>query len=887
MHHSKQSSMKHFLLSALFFLFALSGLKSQIFQGEIVNNKNEAVPNSSIYIRELSKGIVADDNGRFQTEIAAGRYTCEFRSMGYKSQSQTVDIPVSGRMIQVKLEEKIYGLREVIIYAKDEDPAYRIMRRAIAYAPFYRNQVESYQSNTYVKGSFRIDKIPRIFKAISRVNDQDVDVKDLIGSLFVMESDNEIRFTAPNNYHQRVKAAKSSIPPKFDMGKEALGVVTENIYTMNFLLPGAFRYYKFKLEDVEYNNSRIVNKIKVIPRRKNGNLYSGYLYILEDRWNVYAADLLSTEMGSTLRYRITFHEVKPSVYLPTTYDMSLDINSMGVKGEGRYYVSVTYQSVRVKVDKIPTVISTTMLPKTIDTLSSSKTKTVLLQKEKTLKRIAKLSGKENLSTKEAYRLSKLMQSVLESEEERKNQKSLEIKKFEKVNIDIDSLAFCADSAYWARVRVLPLQIEEQKSYTIADSINPPDSMYTLKKGSRTITVGGELGPKSVFGKILLGGGFRVNKNASLRFSGLTDVLNGYSFVDGFPLGQIFTYHQKLDSNRYITIKPSVHYVTARKTVRWQTETTWYYHPMRQGYVHLSFGHTAADLNSSFGMSKLLDAYTSLIYGKNFIRYYDKKFVHVSHQIDIANGLNWAISMNYENRSSLKNYTSFNVFNRTPRRNMPETWYLDFSNHKAAVFGVELSYTPRYRYKIESGQKSYVLSAYPTFTMQYKKGTDVSSKQQWSLFDVASLTISQKVSTSLFSKFNYAVSAGTFFNRKSLHLPDYKYFIESPMAVTEKTFDDSFNLLPEYIYSKRYWAEAHLNYTSDYLLLKNLSFLQSMLFDEGIHLHFLHADNQFTHYEGGYSVGLTEFSRIGVFMSFDGKKINGTTVRVSLPLLSIF
>ena len=880
--------MKHrHALSVFFLLFTVIELQAQVLQGKIVNKQGEPISNSSIYIRELSRGIVADDNGRFQTEIAPGAYSCEFRSLGYESQLQTVEIPASGKTIRIELSEKIYGLREVVVYANNEDPAYRIMRRAIAYAPFYRNQIETYRSNTYTKGNFRLDKIPRIFRVLSKVNNQKVDIKSLIGKTFVMESDNEITFKAPDTYTQRVKAAKSSIPKEFDMGEQAFKVVTSNVYTMNFLSPGAFRYYSFKLEDVEYSDKRVVNKIKITPRRKSGELYSGYIYILENTWNVYAADLSSTELGSTMRYRSTFHEVKPSVYLPTTYDMSVDINTMGVKGNGRYFVSIAYKSVTVKADKIPAAIAATMLPATPDKQIAQQTEALPAKKKKALNEIEKLSGKNNLSTKEAYKLSKWMQAVAESDEERQNRESLEIKEFEKVKVEVDSLAFRTDSAYWEKVRVLPLQVEERKSYAISDSINPPDSMRTLRKGSRTITVGGEVGPKSVFGKIFMGGGFKINENSSLRFSGLTDVVKRYSFVDGFSLGQTLTYLHNVDSNRYFILKPSAYYVTARKTVRWQTDATWHYDPMRSGYARLSFGHTASDLNALYGMNSVLDGITSFVYGKNFIRYFDRKFIQASNQIDITNGLNLMLSLGYESRHSLENRTAWNLFNKTPRENMPEAWYDDFPTHHAALLGLQLTYTPRYRYKIEKGQKEYVSSAYPTFALHYKAGTDVSDKHAMSVFGSAAASIHQTLKTSLFSHFIYSATAGVFFNRKSLYLPDYKFFQQNPMVVTDKFFNHSFNLLPDYTYSNRYWAEAHVMYISDYLLLKNLPFLQNYLFDEALHLHFLNADNRFNHIEGGYSIGLGGLSRVGVFTAFDGKKFNSVGVRLSLPMFSLF
>ncbi|MDR1742851.1 MAG: DUF5686 and carboxypeptidase regulatory-like domain-containing protein [Dysgonamonadaceae bacterium] len=879
--------MKQFRL--LFFFFCLAifpvSLNAQLLQGIVQNEKGEPVPNASIYISEIAQGIVANDKGQFQTNIKQGSYTCEFRSLGYEPKTLKIEVPLAQGILSVTLTDKVYRLDEVIVSSDGEDPAYRIMRKVIAYAPFYRNQVSEYRSQTYTKGSFHIDKIPGVIKRMSKMNGQKVDFNLLIGKTFVMESDNEIAFKAPNSYDQRVKAVKSSIPKEFDMGEEALKVVNSNIYDENIFKPGAFRYYKFKWEDVETNGGRTINKIKVIPRYKNGDLYSGYLYILEDTWNVFEADLTSRQMGTIIHNRVTFHEVKPSVYLPTTYDMNVNVNTMGVKGGGRYFVSITYQSVNVKQDKMPS--STGEISSFAENNAPSSISEKRKQKEdKTLKKMEKLFEKEELSTREAYQLSQMMQSVSETEEEKNKNKSLEIKYLENVEIKIDSSAFSLDSLYWAKIRMLPLEQSEARSYAVADSINPPDSIHGLSTGSRAITLELEAGPKSTGGKLLMGGGFKLGEKSLLRFDGIAHALNEYNFVDGFSLGQSLQYRLNLDSNCFLKIKPDVRYVTTRQTLRWKTEVQWHYQPFRQGYASLSFGHTAEDINRLYGMNRFLNSITAAAYGGNYIRFYDRVFFHATNRIDIANGLNLTTAFLYEKRATLQNLTSYNLFGEKVGPNMPDDWVSAFPNHRASILDIGLSYTPFYRYWINRGRKSYVTSNYPTFALRYKKGFGLPDNAVTSRFVLMEYSVKQSIKTSIFSRFRYAVGGGKFLNASSLQLPDYNYFRQNPMLVGDQPFNFSFNMLSEYSYSKDYWAEVHASYHSEYLLLKKLPFLQGKIFDEALHIHYLHTDGRRNCFEGGYSVGLGSFGRMGVFTAIDGADFKGVSIRISLPLFSI-
>lgn len=885
--------MKQYRVLFLFCCIILFPLlaKSQVLQGVIINEKGEAIPNSSIYISEIARGIVANDNGQFQTSLKSGTYTCEFRSLGYESKIEKIDVPATGKKLQITLTEKIYGLEEVVVVADDENPGNRIMRKVIAYAPFYRNQVNGFRSNTYTKGNFRIDKIPGLIKKMSKVNGQKIDLDALIGKTFVMESDNEITFKAPNEYKQQVKAVKSSIPKEFDMGEEALKVVNSNIYDENLFKTGAFKYYIFKWEEVETNAGRTVHKIKVTPRYKNADLYSGYLYIIDGTWNVYSADLSSSEMGATMRYRVAFHEVKPSVYMPTSYDMRVDVNTMGVKGGGRYFVSIAYHSVDVKNEKYSSEnISTSALAEN-NKISASIPKNAkrAAEKEKAIKQIEKLSEKEKLSTREAYKMSKLMQTVNESDEERENRKSLEIKDFEKIEIKIDTLAYKVDSAYWKKVRVIPLEVEESRSYVVADSLYPPDSLHLKGKGANSVSLEFSPGSKSVFGKILMGGGYKLNEKSWINFDGLAFAMNDYNFVDGFSLGQSFRYHLKLDSNRYLSIKPDLRYVTAREKLRWKTDITWHYEPIRQGYFNLSFGHTAEDINSLYGLNRFLNMITTATYGGNYIRFYDRKYLYVVNRIDVANGLNLATSFTLENRQMLQNLTSYNFFDKSVKENMPEEWAAIFPEHRAAIVGLKLTYTPFRRYRIRNGRKTYASSVYPTFSAIYKKGLDISGSENKasSKFDLIEVSATQTIRTSLFSRFKYSVGAGKFLDNKSMFLPDYRFFRQNPMLVTDKPFGTSFSMLPDYTYSRDYWVEFHSEYTSDYLLLKRLPFLQQKIFDEALHFHYLNTDGNMNHFEGGYSVGLGDVGRVGLFTSFEGKEFNGVSLRISIPIFTIF
>lgn len=867
--------MKQLFLYILGCIMIHTSLQAQQLKGVIVNEKGNPIANSTVYIMEAAKGIAADNRGEFQAMLTPGNYTCEIRSLGYESIQKSISIGEHDQSVRVVLRESTFMLDEVVVYASDEDPALRIMRKAIAYAPYYRYQIKEYHSEAYIKGSLTIYKIPRLLKRAMKVNSSDIDINTLIGKPLIMESQNNIHFSSPETYNQNVVALKSSIPKEFNISK-GLSIMTSSIYNSDLdgrispLAPGSFRFYNFKLENVDYQSDFIINKIKVIPRKKNPNLFSGYIYILENSWNVYIADLVASELGTTIHYRINYHQVKPAVYLPTTYDVTLTINTMGVKGSGKYYASIKYNS--VEVDEI------VFTDKHLEDQLAPQQKEIATELEK-------LSQKEQLSTREAYKMSKLMNEMVEPEIVKEQRVSLEIKEIERIKMEVDTLAWKRDSTFWSNIRVLPLREDEISSYQLSDSLSGNDTGAESDGGVNEVVLSVEEKPKKIIGKFIQGGRWQMNDKLTLRYGGLMGALKEYNFVDGFWLGQTVSLKYDIDKKRDFSFSPSLYYTTARREWLWHVAASFNHAPMSLGRFDLSAGYISRDVNSINGESRLMNTLTAINLGQNFIRFYDSRYVKAKYSIYIANGLQLYSGIEFDKRSILSNYTSYNFIGKEVFPNIPSD--SDFyPTHTATDIMLGLSYTPRYRYRVREGKKFYAYSKYPTLSIAYEKGINLLEVNQSPLYDKLTFNISQDINVSPFEQIEYHFSAGSFLSSERLYINDLHYIHNNQMMFTPNDFTRSFNLLPLYTASGDWWTEGHFNFKSQYLLLKNLSFLQRFSFDEAVHLHGLITEEEQLYLEFGYSIGFLGLGRAGIFTSLADKKIDGVGLRISYPLWNI-
>ena len=829
-------------------------LFAQLLTGKITDVSGEAIPNATLYIREVALGITADDNGEFQASLKKGSYTCDFSSLGYERKTLPLTIDKAETHLAVAMEKKVYALKEVIISANREDPAYAIMRKAIGMAPFYLHQIEKYESSIYVKGSVKVEKIPRLMTFGSNGKK----LKNLTNKLFLIESQNEVSFTSPNRYEQKVLAFSSTLPADIDAG-QVMSVMTANIYDPNAfgrispLAPGAFSYYKFALEGISMEGEHMINKIRVQPKKNNPKLVSGWLYIIENSWNVQSADLSATELGVTIRFTATYNEVKPSAFLPTAYDIDMKVDAMGVKATGKYYSSVQYKTVELSGAAQPAS------PKSQEQLNT-------------------LAAKEELSNREAYKMAKLMKETTEPEETKKERESLEINPGNaNIKVTVDTLAGNRDSSYWETIRKQPLKKDEIVSYQVRDSLKTKMETLRSKDSLQNRT------PAYWIGKLVTGESFPLNKKVQFGYSGLLRACPQYNFVDGFWLGQQFTLHTSFTESRALTISPSLYYTTAGKSINWQIDGSYQYAPMRRGNVSLSGGQTTADYNGESGTLLAINSIASLFFGENPVKFYKKKFVALSNTVELANGLPLTTGISYEKRNALHNRQSYNFFGNTPSSNLPNGQLMPMPDNSAMKVKIRLAYTPQYHYWKHRGKKMYIYSDYPTFSIQYETGISTGSQKSAS-FNKLEGNISQTIKISEFDRIGYTVNGGKFLSDKRVYFPDFKHFDINELFITGSSLDNSFCLFDNYIYStNKQWLQAHLNYTSDYLLFKRLPFLQKYMFNEALHTRTLWIPGK-SYSEFGYSVGFSNIARIGVFVGLEKGKYDAVGFTISLPVL---
>ncbi|MDR3219554.1 MAG: DUF5686 and carboxypeptidase regulatory-like domain-containing protein [Dysgonamonadaceae bacterium] len=807
---------------------------SQSLNGKITDVSGHPVPSASVYIQETKQGLICNSEGEFQIKLLPGNYHFEFRCVGFESVKKEITVRDVDLKISIKLTEKTILLAEVTVGTGGEDPAYAIMRKAIEKAPYYQSVIKALTYETYSKGSGKFTGQSKLIEFIAKKAGENLNMyKDKV---FMQESTSEIKYTAPDLYEQKVQAFSSTFPDNNDPN-EALEMKVSNfsLYSpmigsvVSPLNPKAFTYYQFRYEECEIEDGQIINKIRIIPKVKDRRLMEGIIYIADEEWNIRYADFtVHFLMGQINRYRFNYHRVIENIFLVTTCEQDITFGLMGMRIQAGFLHSIRYTDIQID---------------------------------------------DSLIALEANQ---------QKAEKKKEKKSLEIKRNEDIKKTIDTLAVKRDSSYWVKVRTIPLSTDEIRSYVRKDTMQAyVDSVSNA-----------HINPKFSYSSLIFGGKLGNDSTAFVRFSysGLKEIFREYNYVDGLWLGQSLGFDFRKGKNSGLRINPAVHWASARKTIIWKTDIFYDYAPEKLGIAYFSAGKTSRDFSESHGVERFLNAAYSLLRGENYAKLYEKTFAGAINRIDIANGLNMLLELQYAKREYTDNHTTWNFFGikdkYTP--NLPDySQDLNLAHSDLAEFAVQLQYTPEYYYEMEKGKKHYVRTKYPTIWAIYKQGFDGGIGDNYSKYAVLAAGIQQEIKSGIFDRFNYTLMAGKFFNKNPFNYIDYKHFdTNGNMLLSFNFTDQSYALLPFYVYStNKEWLQAFVNYKTDYLLLKRLPFLQGKLFNEGLQAKFLHMPNKKYYSEWAYSVEM--FAGIGLsgglFVAFDAFKYNGFGIKLTTPL----
>lgn len=855
----------------LLFASSFASVQAAGIRGRVSDENGAPLAYTTIFVKQTGSGTTTNENGNYEINLPPGSYEIVYQFVGYETVVKQIEITTGYVEVNVVLRTQATMLETVTIKSGSEDPAYTIMRKAIAKAKYHTQQLDEYTARVYIKGAGQLKDYPWLAKkAIEKEG-----IKK--GQVFLTESISEIKYTRPNTFSENVISIRSdgkdnnTSPNPYIFGSFYESEVAE---TISPLSPKAFSYYRFEYMGTFKDRNYEVSRIKVIPRSKGDNVVQGVIYIVEDWWSIHSMDIYTTKLGIKVNIKAVYAPIEDKAWMPVSHRFKAEGKIFGFEFEYNYLATVSDYKIKlnpelfVETDKMEVIDEKIEKEEAqrIEEKYSSMAKKPTKQDDQAKQLQERLSSGKEITRKELKTIIKDYEKA-----EIKQQKEPEV--ISNTNVKIDSGAFKKDSSYWAAVRPVPLTKLEITGYEKIDSMAV---VARKKEEGDTLKASKHKGFQPW--DLLIGDTYQIAKHSNFKIHfpmpGFNTV-EGWNFVYKVSFGTILQ-----DTNKTrITITPAFRYAFSRKVA--------------SGYLNFSLrnkkdrlevqgGKYIKQYNADEPILPIVNDFTTLLMEKNLMKLYEREYIDLSYQRKLNPYLSVGTSWTWMKRRELFNNTDYKWVDRdkiegyTP--NAPVNNELDdtsFPEHNALVGSVSITARPWLKYTIRNNRKTEVQNSSPTFMLEYRKGFNNALGSAID-FDQIELGIKHRFRIGVRGNADFYLRAGTFLQTGNMYFMDYKHFLGNQTPFITNDPVGSFRLLDYYNYSTsdKYFS-GNFHYQFRKFLVTNILLVRMAGIRENVFVNYLATPTSKNYTEVGYSIdGILRIFRLEGAVGFqDGKYLN--------------
>ncbi len=761
--------MKNFVIV---FSFLISCLSYAQIRGKVVNKNNEPLPFVSIYLENTLQGTTTNDNGFYELPTTkTGKQTVVFQFLGYKTVKKEVTITQFPFELNAKMLEEEELLEEVTISSK-ENPANVIIRKVIANKEKNTNKSGKYQADFYSRGLFKIKNAPK--KILGQ------EIGDFGGGLdstrsgiiYLSETVSKIWYQKkPKNFREKIVASKVSgsdngisfnraADVNFNLYKNLVPIADKDIFSP--ISSYTFSYYKFKLVGTFYDeNGKLINKIKILPRRKNDRVFGGHIYVVEEDWAVYGADLTITGAQinnpaiDVLHIKQNYnYEPKSGIWALILQTIDFKVGLLGFHIDGRFSASYSNYNFSPEFNK-------------------------------------NTFGKEILSFEEN--------------------------------------ATKKDSVYWTKLRSVPLTLEEQKDYLVKDSIK------VFRKTKKYLDSTDRKSNKFNLLSTILGYTYRNSyEKWSLNVNSVIETVR-FNTIQGFNLNPEVSYFKRInDKGKWWRFSGAINYGFSDKKLRPVVSFDKKWDNISKPRLSISAGNKLSQFDERNPVSYLNNSFFTLVFKRNFAKFFEKSFASVSFSKEIYPGVQFFSSAEYADRRPLVNTTEYSFFSRSKTFETnnpvdPTSVTPSFAKHR--IFKTQIATTINFGSKYVSYPDSRFTvrnNAFPTLTLGYRKTFGSENSELHS--DLFFSKLQQHLSLGNLGDFDYSIRGGAFLEQKDIAFMDFYHPLANEIDLSPSDRLNSFFIMPYYDFSTNdSYGEIHTQHNFKGFLLNKIPLINKLNF----------------------------------------------------------
>ena len=764
------------------------GLLAQRIKGFVKNTSGEALPFATIWVENLNKGTIANENGLYQFNLGVGEHKVVFRYLGYAPKVVIVkfDANDSEKEINIELNEQSITLQDVKVGGLKEDPAIGIIRRMISMAPFHLKELKTYSAKAYIKGIGKIKSLSKVMAwTFGKKLENEAGIK--VGSIYMLEGVNQITYQKPNKIQERVISNRNNLPAALRDESVNLRVAQTNFYKpkvwgglISPIAPNAFSFYNFTYLGSFKVNDQTISKIQVRPKVVSDDLFEGVLQVVEDTWSIYSFELRFSNSNTNSVFRQQ-NAAFFGVWMPVNYEVKSNVDILGI-GASFDYVT------QIKEYKITVDPAFVVKPQIIEERLEKDLAKEIDQK--------KVKGYEEAKKAVAGEITrKKLKKVLKEMEKQEKKEQVEVKQsmFEsEYDFEVDSLSRTHTEEFWEKEREIPLTDLEKKAYKEADSLYQAGAEKRRKDSINNL-------PRFKFVQLLTGKNYDYTKKGlgkNFQISGLNTDFNA---VNGYTWGYKFDYVNRFEQQNFQKWIAEVQVPNHRNDVNGYLAFEKTYNNGRK-FFRLKAGNELMQLNGANPISNVLNTSYSYFLNRNYAKFYLNKSIELEYRNRITPKFLVSFEGGYRNRSGLENVVSQGLFSneRFFRPNTVENFergIVSVDNDRQGYFKVGLRFQPNA--VMRRYNKSVYLSNSRNLIFQLNYGQAVMDHP----YQFIDLTVTNRLDLNRFGTLNYQLNWKHFFQSPSNFI-DYTHFNgnEINFSSSRGSGEFGYRVLPYYLYS---------------------------------------------------------------------------------------
>ena len=746
--------------------------------GTVTDQTGRRLPFTAVFAENTTLGTLSNERGIYNLSLKPGNYTLIYRLIGQKQASIKINLQ-KDTMLNVVLQPEIYHLKEATV--SGIDPAYAMIRKAMAKRRFFKKQVEEYSCEVYLKGVQKLVSGPKRYLTDSVIKVLSLS-KNGSSIIYETEANSQFNYAGPRQIKEILQASRSAGDHPSINFNRSIDIQT-NFYNnlvhwdalsnRSFVSPiasNAMGFYKYKFRGDFNENGKIIHKIEVIAKRKSDPSFNGFVYLEDGEWRIHSLNLKLFKLANisfvdSLQITQQFIPVTDSVWMPASTRFNYRGKVLGFVFSG-YYEGI-YADYNLQPNFPPDFFNNQVM-------------------------------------------------------------------------EIPKLAFKKDTVYWKENRPVPLTRQEEIYYFNKDSLGRKRQSNQYLDSAKKIN-----NHFLVVPWILNGYNIRSKDGKQLYNIQSPKDIVFYNSVERWGINLAPRYKRFAPNGKTLDVRPVLRYSFARELLNANIYASYRYNPTKQASIYGKIGTDFLDLNNSGNVSLFINTLSFLFTEHNLLKFYQSKFVQGGTQGEVENGILLNGFMEYADRRSLNNFYTKSGLDSTqitppPLRNgMPEPSNnpLDpgsdvplFPRYRSLSFSGSATFTFNQQYTQRPDGKYIEPSPYPRIRVNYRKGFPVLGSDV--NYDFTSVDLFQdRLHMGIYGYASYFLSGGTFLNHKNLYYPDYKQFRGGQPFVFDSSLG-SFHYLNYYVYStNRSYLEGHFEHNFGGYFLNRMPFIRKLRLEE--------------------------------------------------------